>query len=154
MADRDLRKMNRKELLELLIASEKENDRLKEQLQQQAVQLQSRTIQVKNAGSIAEAALALNGVFESADKAAAQYLENIKRCSEQQQSIYGRIVSEAEQKAKEILENAESEKQQKIKAADEYWQNLSTKLEAFYQSHVELRELLSVQSGKETSENK
>ena len=42
---------------------------------------------MKDAGSIAEAALALNSVFEDADKAAAQYLENIKRCSEQQQSI-------------------------------------------------------------------
>ena len=110
MADSDLRKINRKELLELLIASEKENDQLKERLQQQAVQLQSRDLQIKNAGSIAEAALALNGVFESADKAAAQYLENIKRCSEQQQNIYDKIVSEAEQKAKTILDNAEKEK--------------------------------------------
>ena len=127
MADRDLRKMNRKELLELLIASEKENDQLKEQLQQQTVQLQNRELQIKNAGSIAEAALALNGVFESADKAAAQYLENIKRCSEQQQSIYDKIVSEAEQKAKTILDNAESEKQQKIKAADEHMKKLERK---------------------------
>ena len=151
MADRDLRKMNRKELLELLIASAKENDQLKERLQQQAVQLQSRDFQIKNAGSIAEAALALNGVFESADKAAAQYLENIKRCSEQQQGAYDKIVSEAEQKAKTILDNAEAAKQQKIKAADEYWKNLSTKHEEFYQSHIELREILSVQSGKKSS---
>ena len=98
--------------------------------------------------------MALNGVFESADKAAAQYLENIRRCSEQQQSIYDKIVSEAEQKAKTILDNAEKEKQQKIKAADEYWKNLSTKLEEFYQSHVGLQELLSVQSGKKSSESK
>ena len=61
---------------------------------------------------------------------------------------------EAEKKAKSIIDNAESEKQQKIKAADECWKNLSTKLEAFYQSHVGLRELLSVQSGKKTSESK
>ena len=134
MVDRDLRKMNRKELLELLIASEKENDQLKEQLQQQTVQLQNRELQIKDAGSIAEAALVLNGVFESTEKAAAQYLENIKHCSEQQQSIYDKIVSEAEQKAKTILDNAEKEKQQKIKAADEYWKNLSVKLEEFYQS--------------------
>lgn len=154
MEDRELRKMNRKELLELLIASEEENNQLKERLRQQAVQLQSRDLQVKNVGSIAEAALALNGVFESADKAAAQYLENIKRCSEQQQSIYDKIVSEAEQKAKTILGDAEKEKLTKINEADEYWKNLSIKLEAFYQSHVGLRELLSIQSGKKTSGNR
>lgn len=154
MTDRDLRKMNRNELLELLIASEKENDQLKERLQQQEDRLQSRDIRIKNAGSIAEAALVLNGVFESADKAEKQYLENIKRCSEQQKSIYSRIVSEAEQKAKSILNNAKIEKQQKIKAADEYWKNLSMKLEEFYQSHVGLRELLSIQSSKKTSGNR
>ena len=109
---------------------------------------------LKNAGSIAEAALALNGVFESADKAAAQYLENIKRCSEQQQSIYNSIVSEAEQKAKTIIDDAEREKRKRIKEADEYWKSLSIKLEAFYQSHVGLRELLSIQSGKKTSVSK
>ena len=98
--------------------------------------------------------MALNGVFESAEKAAAQYLENIKRCSEQQESIYNRIVSEAEQKAKSILDNAEMEKQKRIQAADNYLQDLSTKLEAFNQSHLGLRELFLVQSGKKTSENR
>ena len=133
---------------------QRENDQLKEQLQQQAVQLRNRELQIKNAGSIAEAALALNGVFESADKAAAQYMENIKRCSEQQKDIYDRIVSEAEQKAKTILSDAENEKLKRINEADEYWKNLNMKLEEFYQSHVGLRELLSVQSGKKTSENR
>ena len=154
MTDRNLRKMNRKELLELLIASERENDQLKERLHQQEVQIQSRDIRIKNVGSIAEAALALNGVFESADKAAAQYLENIKCCSEQQQSIYDKIVSEAEQEAKAIIGDAEREKLKRINEADEYWKNFSMKLEEFYQSHIGLRELLSVQSGKKTSGNR
>lgn len=156
MADRDLRKMNRKELLELLIVSEKENEQLKERLQQQEAQLRNRDFQIKNSGSMAEAALALSGVFENADKAATQYLENIKRCSEQQQSIYDRIVTEAERKAKAILDNAESEKQKRIKEADAYWLNLSTKLEAFYQAHLGLKELISLQPRKssETDEKR
>lgn len=129
MTDRDLKKMNRKELLELLIALEKENNELKVRLRQQAIQIQRRTIQVKKAGNLAEAALTLNGVFESADKAAAQYLENIKLYSEQQKKIYDRIVAEAEQKAKEILENAEKESLSKIEAAETYLQMMNGKPE-------------------------
>lgn len=142
--NRDLRKMGRRDLLELLIASEEENNRLREQLEQLTVQLQSKKLQIENAGSMAEAAMTLNGVFESADKAAAQYLENIRLCSEQQKSIYDKVVSEAEQKAKEILDSAEKEKQKRINEADAYWQNLSTKLDAVYQDHVGLREMLAV----------
>ena len=39
----------------------------------------SRMIELEDAGSIAEAALRLNGVFEAAQKAAEQYLMNVKR---------------------------------------------------------------------------
>ena len=154
MTDHDVKKMNRKELLELLIASEEENARLRDRLEQQEALLQSRDIQIKNVGSLAEAALVLNGVFESADKAAAQYLENMKRCSEQQEGLYNKIVADAEQKAKAILDNAETVRRQKIDEAEAYWRNLSAKLEAFYQSHVGLRERLLAQSNEKTSENR
>ena len=154
MTDFDLRKLNRKELLELLVVSERENEQLKERLQQQEAELQSRNIQVRQIGSLAGAALALNNVFESADKAAAQYLENIKHYSEQQEALYNKIISAAEKKAKIIIENAENEKQKKIKAADDYWQSLSSKLEEYYQNHDGLKEFLLEKSDKSTSENK
>ena len=129
MTDRNLRKMNRKELLELLIALEEENNRLKEQLQQQAVKLHNRDIQARKAGSLAEAALTLNGVFADADKAAEQYLENIQRYSELSKRSYEKIVSEAKQKAQEILENAVKEQQRMIRTASAYLENMSSKRE-------------------------
>ncbi len=39
----------------------------------------SREIELQEAGSIAEAALRLNGIFEAAQRAAEQYLSNVKR---------------------------------------------------------------------------
>ena len=153
MTDRELRKMNRKELLELLIALKEENDQLKVSLQQQEEKLQSRDIQFKDAGSLAEASLVLNSVFESADKAAAQYLENIKRCSEQQARAYNRIVSEAEQKAKKILDDAEIEKQKKIQAADDHLHKVKAGIEAYYNAHPELRASDPTQARRKTSEN-
>ena len=43
----------------------------------------SRRIELEKAGSIAEASLRLNGVFEAAQKAADQYLENLRQLSEE-----------------------------------------------------------------------
>ncbi|WP_373216763.1 DNA repair protein [Ruminococcus sp. 5_1_39BFAA] len=82
VTDRELRKLSRADLLELLLAESRENEMLRAQLKEAQEKLASREIELQNAGSIAEAALRLNGVFEAAEQAAQQYLENIRRISE------------------------------------------------------------------------
>lgn len=84
MTDKELKKLSRAELLELLLESNRENERLRKQLEKAKGLLANRAIEIENAGSIAEAALALNGVFEAAQKAADQYLENVRRLAEGQ----------------------------------------------------------------------
>lgn len=86
MTDRELRKLSRADLLELLLKESKENEKLRMELEQAKEQLASRKIQIDTAGSIAEAALRLNGVFEAAQQAAAQYVENVRRIAEEQLS--------------------------------------------------------------------
>ena len=81
MTDQELRKLSRVELLELLLEEKQENDRLRGQLEKANELLTKRAIEID---SIAEAALALNGVFEAAQKAADQYLENVRRIAEEQ----------------------------------------------------------------------
>lgn len=111
MVDRELRKLSRKELLEMLIEQEKENERLRSRLSELQDAMQNREIAVNSSGSLAEAALKLNGVFDAADAAAKQYLENIRQCSEKQQQDYQQIIAEAKKEAAEILKDAEAEKQ-------------------------------------------
>lgn len=72
-----LRKLSRQELMEMLIESEKRVRQLEEELAEAKEQLEDRRIQIENSGSIAEAALKLNGIFEVAQAAANQYLENL-----------------------------------------------------------------------------
>lgn len=79
MFDKNHIKLSRGELLELLISEREKNEELKRQLQEARNELTSKEIIINNAGSIAEAALALNGLFEAADKACAQYKENLER---------------------------------------------------------------------------
>jgi len=79
MTKRELQRLSRADLLELLVAQVKENEQLREQLAEAREQLADRQIIIDRAGSIAEAALRLNGVFEAAQLAADQYLENVHR---------------------------------------------------------------------------
>ena len=72
-----LKKLSRQELLEMLIESERHVEQLEKELEATRKQLEDRKIQIENAGSIAEAALKLNGIFEAAQAAADQYLENL-----------------------------------------------------------------------------
>lgn len=84
MTEKELKKLNRKQLLELLLEQTKRADRLERQLHNAKMRLAKRTIDENEAGSIAEAALRLNHVFEAAQAAADQYVENVRRLAESQ----------------------------------------------------------------------
>lgn len=85
MTDKELKRLSRAELLEMLLAQVEENEKLKIHMNEMQALLDSRQIMLNEAGSIAEAALRLNGVFEAAEAAAAQYLENIRRISSEKE---------------------------------------------------------------------
>lgn len=83
MTEKELKHLSRAELLELLLAQTEENEKLKQQLEQAQKQLADRRILVEESGTMAEAALKLNGVFDAVDKAVRQYLENVRRSAEE-----------------------------------------------------------------------
>ena len=122
MADNELKKLDRAELLELLIAVSKENEQLRSQIKERDKLLEDKTIAIREAGSIAEAALQLNGVFTAAQDAAAQYLENIARCEQESRSLIddakakaAEIIVAAEQKAMQIANEGKSKNSRKGK---------------------------------------
>jgi phosphotransferase system enzyme I (PtsI) len=82
MTSKELKRLSRRELLEMLIEQMKENQRLRNRLEQAEAELENRELVSLRAGSMAEAAMQLNGVFEAADKAARQYLENVYRSAQ------------------------------------------------------------------------
>ena len=81
MTEAEKKKYGRRELLELLEEKEEEVERLNRALADMEKKLSDRTIRIGQAGSIAEASLAVSGIFEAAEKAASQYLENVERLS-------------------------------------------------------------------------
>ncbi len=79
----NLKKLSRAELLEMLIAEEKRIDQLEKELEEAREALKDRAIKIETSGSIAEAALKLSGIFEAAQTAVDQYVENIERITRQ-----------------------------------------------------------------------
>ena len=84
MTERELKKLSRADLLELLLEEQRENEGLRQQLEEAERKLADRRIQLEQAGSIAEAALRLNGVFAAAEAAAEQYLDSVRSLTEEQ----------------------------------------------------------------------
>lgn len=82
MTDKELQHLSRTELLELLIEQMEENALLKLQLKSAMAQLEHKNIQILKAGTLAEAAVQLSGIFEAADAAAKQYLDNVRRLAD------------------------------------------------------------------------
>ena len=95
VVDKSLQKLKRAELLELLLEQSRNNDSLKIQLEEKAgvigelkKQLKDRKIDIQSAGTIAEASFKLNGVYDAAEKAAQQYLENLQELYRKEQELY------------------------------------------------------------------
>ena len=83
MNDKKLRKISKKELLEILLEQAKRIEELELELSNTQKKLDSKLIDISETGSLAEAALKLNGIFEKAQETADQYLLNIKEICDQ-----------------------------------------------------------------------
>ena len=83
MAGKDLRKLGKTDLLEMLVEQARINVELRTRLEAAEAELAARRLQMQESGSIAEAALKISGVFEAAQKAIDLYRANVEReCAE------------------------------------------------------------------------
>lgn len=61
MTDRELRRMSRSELIEILYQQKKIEEELRRELKEVSEKLESREMKIRKAGSIAEAAISIPG---------------------------------------------------------------------------------------------
>ncbi|MGN1481851.1 hypothetical protein [Porcipelethomonas sp.] len=109
MTDKELQKLRRPELLEIMLNLKSDLDKEKEENQKLKKQLNEKSIALDKSGNIAEAALELNGVFKAAQEAADVYLNNIKKMHSDQETIYNDTISKAKQEAADIIAQAQKE---------------------------------------------
>ena len=129
MIQQDLRKLTRAELLELLIEQTEENEKLRAKLRMTEKKLLDKRLVCENAGSIAEAALQLNGVFEAAQEACDQYTENIRLMSDPD------AIKHTEEKCNAMIEQAKAE-------SAAYWDKVNARVEELMERSPTLRKLL------------
>ena len=80
--DKELRKLKRKELLEIMLSQAKLIEELENEVAKTKEELNNKNIMIKEAGSIAEASMKLSGIFEKAQEVADQYLNSIRKNNE------------------------------------------------------------------------
>lgn len=150
MKDRELQKLKRVELLQLLVEQSRELDALRRELEETKKQLADRELHMQEAGSIAEASMQLNGVFEAAQRAADQYLESIRYQSEHVEEKCAALEAATRLRCEQMVKEAEATVQQAQKDSDECWRDVKGKLEGFLQQQTALQGLLSRKPGEET----
>lgn len=99
MPDRELRHMRRTELVEIILALKQSEDRLRAENAALSAQLQERQIHIENAGSIAQAALELNKVFEAAQAAADEYVASVLAANKNTDAAASALRAQAEAEA-------------------------------------------------------
>jgi len=86
--EKDLKRLSRADLLEMLIDQSREVQMLRKRLEEAEAALQRREIIIGSSGSIAEASMKLSGIFEAAQEACEQYIDNIRLLNERQDAYY------------------------------------------------------------------
>lgn len=153
MDNKTLKKLKRAELLEILLEQSKEVERLSAELKKANEALEEREIKIRNSGSIAEAALQLNGVFEAAQNAATQYLENIERLSGNQEAVMQEQEVAFKKKMKHMLletrakcDAMEKASEEKVAEAElqieEKWNQLEIRWEKFCAARADIQEVV------------
>lgn len=139
MTERELRRLSRTDLLELLVAQRRENEQLRCILDQTQAQLADRTIQIDKAGSIAEASLQLSGIFNAAQDSCQYYMDNIRLLSERQSQVCQQMEKETKEKCDRMVAEAELKAQQ-------CWENCSVKIKQLVDSFEGLQQVMDLYS--------
>lgn len=103
--EKNLHKLKRIDLLEILVEQGRELEALRQQVKELEQQLTDRAIMLEKAGDIAAASLELNHVMEAAQSAAQQYLDNVIRlCTQKEQETIERCKALEEETRKRCRE--------------------------------------------------
>lgn len=127
--------------IELMGDLEKENDRLREQLRK-------RPQVYSDAGTIAEAAVEITGLFRVAQETADKYIEEVRKANEGAAARAQSIISSAELSASGIIEKAKAEAES-IRASAQAevavkWEQFNSNVSNVLKAHSELSSMLGL----------
>ena len=101
MINKELRKLNRRELIDIIYQMKKNEQQMQEQITALQTELEEKRLRLSQAGSIAEAALSVSNVFSAAQEAADLYLREIACMKAETEKECARILDAAKQDSSE-----------------------------------------------------
>lgn len=107
MTDKEFRKLKRGDLVAIIYEYQKQQEILIKENEELKEKLESKELKISNAGSIAEAVLEMNHLFETAQKTADDYVEQVKLSMSDAEKKAEEIIAQAQKKADEIIAEAE-----------------------------------------------
>ena len=126
MPDKSFDKLSREELLALVQVQQR-------QIAELQCQLSARQLVMDEAGSIAQAAMELSGVFHASQAAADQYLESVEAMKKRKESEYYLRLAQAEQQAQALFAQTEEQCRVMVSQAEEkaefYWAALQKRID-------------------------
>ena len=129
MTDKEFKRLNRAQLIDIIYQYQLQVDELTEQNEELKKALEDKRIRIENAGSIALAALEINNCFQNAQNAAEQYLNEIKAIREETEVQRQKILDDAKKEAESIIAGTKKPKDEMDTVIEEilkeYGQNLS-----------------------------
>ena len=99
MIGKELNKMNRRELVDIIYQMKKNEQRMQEKIASLEAALQDKRLRISEAGSIAEAAVSITKVFSAAQEAADLYLHEITCMKAETEKQCAKMLKEARRKA-------------------------------------------------------
>lgn len=102
MTEKEMKKLSRAELLQLLLIQTKETERLQKELDRAEQMLADRRLRVEKAGDLAHAVLEIHNVAAAAQQAAQQYLDNIAAMEQETKKRCSQMLEDARKEAAQI----------------------------------------------------
>ena len=107
MTDKEFKRLNRAQLIEIIYQLQIKMDELSEENQRLSAELVDKRLRIGQAGNIAAAALEMNNCLRNVQRAADQYLEEIKALQADTAVQCEKILADAHAEAAAILANAQ-----------------------------------------------
>lgn len=106
MTDKEFKRLSRSQLIDIIYQLQLKQKELEEENRKLKAEVGDKRIRLREAGNIAEAALAMHNVMQSAQDAADQYLEEIRTMKKETAENCNRALEKAKQEAAAIVARA------------------------------------------------
>ena len=108
MVNKELKKLSRRELVDIIYQMKKNEEQLLEEINALKIALEDRRIRLSEAGSIAEAAAAITNLFSTAQETADLYLQEISSMKADAEQECRTMIDEAKKMAAAVFADRET----------------------------------------------